>query len=207
MIPLSACGDASSTAAEVAPASNTARVLFMECTDLEFVVEIKQHDAWLFLPDYSGPLPQVPSASGSKYEGDNIVFWMKGDQASLDYGANRYTNCRNNPARAVWEGAKLRGVDFRAVGNEPGWILEITGDSLYLQTDYGNTSYRFSGASQTDDEAAQQTVFQASRGDSRIEVTLANKSCQDSMADISYQTTVTVQLDQRTLHGCGKALH
>ena len=34
--------------------------------------------------------------------------------------------CRNNRAMALWVDGKLRGVDCRAVGNEPGWNLEIS---------------------------------------------------------------------------------
>ena len=38
----------------------------------------------------------------------------------------------------VWHAAKLRGVAFRAIGQEPGWLLEITnGEEILLVTDYG----------------------------------------------------------------------
>lgn len=179
----------------------------MECSDFSFVVEIKGDDAWLFLPDYSGPIPRVSSASGTKYQGNNITFWSKGDEASLDYGKNRYDGCRNNPARAVWEAAKLRGVDFRATGNEPGWVLEISGDSLSLQTNYGENHYQFPSAERTTDTATGQTSYLASNDNTHIEVTLEGKSCQDTMADTVFETSVTIQLDERKLSGCGKALH
>ena len=40
----------------------------------------------------------------------------------------------------VWHQAKLRGVSFRAIGQEPGWLLEITdGSEILLVTDYGQT--------------------------------------------------------------------
>ena len=39
----------------------------------------------------------------------------------------------------VWHAAKLRGVAFRAIGQEPGWLLEITnGEEILLVTDYGS---------------------------------------------------------------------
>ena len=38
----------------------------------------------------------------------------------------------------VWHEAKLRGVLFRAIGQEPGWLLEITdGSEILLVTGYG----------------------------------------------------------------------
>jgi len=42
-------------------------------------------------------------------------------------------NCRNNRAMAICVDAKLRGVDFRAVGNEPGWNLEISAGGARVQ--------------------------------------------------------------------------
>ncbi len=38
-------------------------------------------------------------------------------------------------ARNVWHAAKLRGVAFRAIGQEPGWLLEMTtGEKILLIT-------------------------------------------------------------------------
>lgn len=183
------------------------RVMVMECDGLTFVVEIKEDQAWLFLPDYSGPLPRVSSASGEKYEANNITFWSKGDESMLDYGKHSYRGCRNNREQAVWQEAKLRGIDFRAVGNEPGWVLEIQGENLSLQTDYGKQQYLFELAAMVEDQASATTVYSASSDKHSIEVTLRGESCQDTMADKSYQTTVTIALDDRTLSGCGMALH
>lgn len=211
LAPISACGDEAPPIAEEAPIAEDApshgKVMAMECGDFSFVVEIKGDDAWLFLPDYSGPIPRVTSASGTKYQGNNITFWSEGDEASLDYGKNSYAGCRNNPALAVWEGAKLRGVDFRATGNEPGWVLEIQGDKLSLQTNYGEDHYQFAAAERISDPETKQTSYRASSGDTQIEVTLEGKTCQDTMTDTSFETSVSIQLDERKLSGCGKALH
>lgn len=211
LAPISACGDEAPPIAEEAPIAEDApshgKVMAMECDDFSFVVDIKGDDAWLFLPDYSGPIPRVTSASGTKYQGNNITFWSKGDEASLDYGKNSYAGCRNNPALAVWEGAKLRGVDFRATGNEPGWVLEIQGDKLSLQTNYGENHHEFTAAERISDPETKQTSYRASSGDTQIEVTLEGKTCQDTMADTSFETSVSIQLDERKLSGCGKALH
>ncbi len=194
------------------PASTAAQqqqgtVLAIECEDLDFVVEIMEQRAWLFLPEFSGSIPQVASASGNKYEGNNITFWMKGQDAILNYGKQSYEGCRNNPQRAVWEAAKLRGVDFMAKGNEPGWSLEITDNTLVLVSDYGNKQYRIDNAQRKTDEQARTTVYQGSDGETDISVTLELKPCSDTMVDSSYETTVTAQVGEQTLRGCGSALH
>lgn len=39
----------------------------------------------------------------------------------------------------VWEKAKENGIQFRAVGNEPGWLIEIREDEkVRFVNDYGN---------------------------------------------------------------------
>lgn len=182
-------------------------VLAIQCDDLEFVVEILDQQAWLFLPEFSGSIPQVPSASGNKYEGNNITFWMKGQEAMLNYGKQSYSGCRNNPQRAVWEAAKLRAVDFMAMGNEPGWSLEITDATLALVSDYGNKQYQINNAERQIDEQARTTVYRGTDKETVISVTLEAKPCADTMVDRSYETTVTVQVGEQTLHGCGSALH
>lgn len=182
-------------------------VQVFECAGLTFTVEIKSGEAWIFLPDYSGPLPLVTSASGTKYEANNITFWSVGEEASLDYGKQRYAECRNNRQLAVWEAAKLKGADFRAVGNEPGWVLEITGDSLSLIADSGNSEYAFDGVERQSDETSQATTYRGVAGDDSITVTLQGQTCQDTMADTSYETTVTIELNEQTLRGCGRPLH
>ena len=40
-----------------------------------------------------------------------------------DSGANYW--CRNSPSEAPWQAARLRGIEFRAVGDDPEWSLEI----------------------------------------------------------------------------------
>ena len=72
------------------------------------------------------------------------MFWSKGDEAMLEVGKKRHVHCKNNRAEAIWEDAKLRGVDFRAVGNEPGWHLELTaGEKVVFVGDYGTTRQEF----------------------------------------------------------------
>ncbi len=203
---LISAANAEPPASTVAP-QEQGTVLAIECDDLDFVVEIMEQQAWLFLPEFSGSIPQVPSASGNKYEGNNITFWMKGQDAILNYGKQSYEGCRNNPQRAVWEAAKLRGVDFMAQGNEPGWSLEITDNTLLLVSDYGNEQYRIDNAERQTDEQARTTVYRGTDGETEISVMLELKACSDTMVDSSYETTVTVHLGEQTLRGCGSALH
>lgn len=178
-----------------------ARTLFLECHQADFMVRTGPGELALWLDDTYTVLPQVPSASGSKYEEGGITVWLKGDEALLDAPQLSARGCRNNPQRAIWEDARRRGVSFRGSGNEPGWVLEIHNQQgMTLMTDYGRT--RIHTAMPEAQKTGKQTRYIAGP----LDITLEHKRCTDSMADILYTTTVTVQVNGQTLHGCGNAL-
>lgn len=189
-------------------ADKAVSVLALECGGLDFVAEIREGAAYLFLPDFSGLLPQTESASGVRYEAEGIRFWTQGESAMLDYRGKSYRNCVNNRRKANWETAKLGGVDFRGVGNEPPWILDIQGAELRLLTNYGDTrhTYMVDAKPQTNQQVGW-TRYTATGRQGSIRVLLENKNCTDTMADTEYPSTVTVELENRVLTGCGRALH
>ncbi len=64
-----------------------------------------------------------------------LVAFACGDQRDPEPGEPRFYEWSID---SVWHRAKLRGVAFRAIGQEPGWLLEITnGTEILLVTDYG----------------------------------------------------------------------
>jgi len=180
-----------------------------ECGDeYSFTARIEDDVAWLFLPDETVQLPHVESASGVKFSDGKYLFWSKGEEALLEFDQGNRFNCRNNVARAVWEAAKLDGVDFRAVGNEPGWELRISnGDQIAFVTDYGGTHYEFTAPNPQTDQEARKTQYRIISDSHEMEVILDGRSCQDTMSDETFETTVTVRLDGTEYRGCGKALH
>ena len=108
------------------------------------------------------------------------------------------------PRRAVWERAKLDGADFRAVGNEPGWSLEIiAGDRILLITDYGASRVELPLPEPYVDQTNRRTRWDA--GEFIVEV--MGRPCRDSMSGELFDTEVSVQWQGQTLSGCGRALH
>lgn len=185
--------------------SKPTTVLVMECDGLNFVAEIRPNGAWLFLPGHSALLPQQEAASGTKYQDDKALFWTKGDSATLEYNGKKYSDCKNNRRAAIWEAAKLKGVDFRGLGNEPGWVIEISGNHIDVLADYGSTQIAFDDV--TVNTLEQSTVYQGQQNEHQLTVTLAPGPCMDTMADEEFEVSVTLELDGRQLRGCGKALH
>src|SRR5690625_4577770 len=68
-------------------------------------------------------LPQVRAASGAKYVADATTFWNKGDEAMFEYQGATYALRVVDPLVDPWERAKQVGASFRAIGQEPGWML------------------------------------------------------------------------------------
>ena len=104
----------------------------------------------------------------------------------------------------IWHKAKLRGVAFRAIGQEPGWLLEIkNGEEILVVTNYGQDRNLYPYVDPQEDKAARKTVFQI---DANTRVLIEGMPCSDSMSGENFQSTVTVTLGAQVLEGCGRAL-
>ena len=167
---------------------------------------------YVFIPEPFKPrtvlLSQVEAASGTRYEGDGIMAWTKTDTAMFGIDGVRVPNCRLDRQASVWEAAKLDGVDFRAVGNKPGWVLEIR-ERTKISLRYNNGQFvaEATAISISTNQGARQTVFEAISDSGGLRVTLNGDVCLDSISGEAYETTVLVEVGDTSLPGCGKALH
>jgi putative lipoprotein len=106
----------------------------------------------------------------------------------------------------VWHQAKLRGVSFRAIGQEPGWLLEITtGTEIFLSTDYGQSKIHYQYTDPEVDVEDHRTLYITGDGD--VEILIQGKDCKDTMSGEHFSVTVTVTIKEKKLAGCGRALH
>jgi uncharacterized membrane protein len=188
---------------------STPQTYVYECSDgYGFTARIEEGRAWLFLPNQTVNLPPVHSGSVAEYREGSIMFRIKGDKASLEVGETRHMDCTNNRAKAIWEDAKLRGVDFRARGNEPGWHMEITaGKKILFVGDYGSSKYAFDTPEPLTDEQERTTAYRVQDARHDLSILIQGRPCQDTMSGESFDVTVTVILDGKEYRGCGKALH
>ncbi|WP_308911420.1 MliC family protein [Pseudokordiimonas caeni] len=162
---------------------------------------------WLFLQGETLELPQAEAASGVRYTDNQWTAWAKGRDIMMLKDGNRL-ECTNDARAAVWEHAKLNGVDFRAIGNEPGWLLEISnGDQLHLEADYGATIIDASLPLFAEDPDGLATRYSVETDDHRIDIELVSANCVDAMSGEAFETNVTIMLDGQKLTGCGKPLH
>lgn len=108
-------------------------------------------------------------------------------------------------SRRVWEDARDRGVAFRAVGQEPGWVLEITdGRTIELRTNYGEDEVVLPTPSPATVDGA--ITYHAVTETNDLRVVIRELPCTDTMSGERFSMTVEVLLDGASYKGCGRRL-
>ncbi|KZX60372.1 hypothetical protein A3709_12345 [Halioglobus sp. HI00S01] len=182
-----------------------AQTYVYECTGMDFMTRVGPGEMAIWLEDRYLVLSQVRAASGSKYVEGDVMFWSKGHDVLLEVDGIRYSDCSLNPQRAPWEDARRRGVDFRAVGNEPGWVVEVRdGQNILFKGDYGATVLLFPDPAKS--ATGNGSEYTAQSGKHSLRLTIEDAFCADTMADIEYPTTVQLVVDGRSYAGCGREL-
>jgi len=186
---------------------NTSNVYAYACGDsLQFSAQVTKDSTWLFLPDTTLKTLPVKAGSGAKYEGARYIYWSKGNQAILQGPTGPFLTCKAVPKEKSWAAAKIRGVDFRALGQEPGWILEITkGKQLTYIGNYGKDTLATSVPKPK--ENGERTIYQANTDSHKLEITIAEKPCTDSMSGFQFPKSVGITVDGKKYHGCGRSLN
>jgi putative lipoprotein len=187
-------------------ASETAQTFVFTCTDeYKFVARIEADEAWLFLP--TGTLAAQKAPDGT-YRTTDFSIRLEGQEAQLESQGGRRLSCRNDRRQAIWEHAKLNGADFRTIGNEPGWNLEIRNQSkLVLITGYGSEWHEFDLPESETDTAAKMTRYEIVENGKHLLLTITGEPCRDTMSGEAFASKVEIVLNGNPLHGCGRALH
>jgi uncharacterized membrane protein len=124
------------------------------------------------------------------------------DMGAADRGAADPCDAEEND---VWAAACRRGVTFRAMGQEPGWLLEIGRDRhMLLSTDYGEN--RVEAMLDAPARQGQQLTYSVRTDAGPVTITIAEETCTDIMSGEAFPTAVTVTVAGRRLDGCGRPL-
>jgi putative lipoprotein len=105
-----------------------------------------------------------------------------------------------------WATARAAGVDFRAVGQEPGWMLDIyTRGPMVLEWSYGEHRIALP---LTEAQAADEGVtrYETRTEEHQVAITIRRAPCQDVMSGEAYPARVEVTVNGETLTGCGKSV-
>lgn len=184
----------------------TDNVFVYDCADtLQFTAYVTEDSTWLFLSDTTLKVLPVSSGSGARYEGNAYLFWSKDEEAILQKPQGSFMICQTLPQEKSWKAAKLRGVDFRALGQEPGWHLEIkNGEQIRYIGNYGQDTVTTAFPDPQKEE--QEMVYRAETENYELEVEISDELCTDSMSGFEFPFTVSVTLDGKSLKGCGRDL-
>jgi membrane-bound inhibitor of C-type lysozyme/uncharacterized membrane protein len=202
---LSACSGPSPSPGAGMAFVKTGQILVYECGDYDFVIYSGAGKMALYTPRDQRVLPQVAAASGAKYTDTEVTFWSHGDEATLNLGYRKYTQCKLNRRRIPWEEARRRGVDFRAIGQEPGWYLEIAHErQILFVAAYGGQRVLFP----TPEPAVEGEweTYEAADASHQLRVAISLQHCTDIMSGEVFDSRVQVTLDGKRYEGCGAAL-
>lgn len=105
-----------------------------------------------------------------------------------------------------WDGARAAGVDFRAVGQEPGWMIDVyTQSRIVALLDYGEMLIELPRTEPTYPVEGS-TRYETQGGGHTLSITIRRFPCEDVMSGEAYPSTVEVVIDGRTLNGCGRSV-
>jgi uncharacterized lipoprotein YbaY/uncharacterized membrane protein len=195
-------------AAPPAPVADLARSRW-NCAGMEFEATFDTigERVDLALPEGTLSLPQATSASGARYaDHRGNEFWTKGNTATLRRAGADPLDCTRTDAPSPWDEAKSRGVHFRAVGNEPGWLVEVgAGETprLQAQLDYGERRLDIPNVQMLSGLLGYAGTIADGTG---VRLVLERETCNDGMSDATYPVSARFEVGDRTYRGCGRFL-
>lgn len=203
-----ATATAPTPAADEVPAG-VLRAYVWHCADGQTLVMrnlVREKAIAIDFHDGTRRLDQTVSASGARYADSVVVFWTKGGTATLERQGTPPVQCEERRADSLREDARARGVVYRALGNEPGWVLEVgPGNRLNWTTNFGQDRFDFEQSqSATAPDGA--TIYTAQQGDVSIRVSIKAERCVDD-GEVEFDHVVTVESGGQTLRGCGTRLN
>ena len=108
------------------------------------------------------------------------------------------------PGDAVEEAATPDGLEllvFLARGNEPFWNVRIYPDRLRYSA-LGEDPIEFLAPDHLSEPGRGRWTWSAEGDSGAFSVTIEHRPCDDTMADVSYDYTASVRIDDRVVEGC-----
>ena len=184
-----------------------ARSLVLACEGrAPFAVRPLEANLQLELPLETRVLRRAVAASGERYADATTEVWLKGDGALLrDEAGGVQRSCRVREAMDPWMQAALRDVTFRAIGQEPGWLVEVVPARwIRVLADYGQVQHLFPPSAPVASGEAER--YEATLGEHRFSMVVVRRACEDGMSGERSPFTVEIVLDGESFRGCGRDL-
>jgi uncharacterized membrane protein len=144
---------------------------------------------------------QHPAGTPSQESPDGAPAPVSPD-ATAGAGAGERDVC-SIETNEVWADACRRGVTFRAIGQEPGWLLEIDGErGMLLSLDYGET--RIEARLPAPQRHGQQLRYSVRTDAGQVDIAITEAACRDIMSGEAFPTAVSVTVAGWQHDGCGR---
>ncbi len=152
-------------------------------------------------------LQEQVSASGARYvavDDPGTQFWNKGRMATLELRGKRYPECVQVDDDSARNAAPAAGA-YRAVGNEPGWRLDLDERTMRFTTQDGRA---LAGARPAAETSAAGIRPAFARYSTRLDgepvvATVYEELCADAMSGMPHPNRVVVKVGGTEYRGCG----
>ena len=104
-----------------------------------------------------------------------------------------------------WEDARRRGIEFRAVGQEPGWLLEID-EQDEVRFVYDNGERDMTVDARPPIVLDDMITYELRDEERSLTILIRPRPCTDVMSGAAYPMTVTVTFAEMQYRGCGRPL-
>jgi uncharacterized lipoprotein YbaY len=158
----------------------------------------------------------------SLYDANHALMFVTDTSVPVRPGSNQPVSFRmvratdaatlgaNANGASPWDAARARGVGFRAVGNEPGWNVEVdkgAAPPMRATLDYGQRQLQVAHTQPFSDPASGTVGFRGNTDDgTRVELTIHRGQCQDDMSGESFDASAELAVGAQRYKGCGRFL-
>jgi heat shock protein HslJ/membrane-bound inhibitor of C-type lysozyme len=169
--------------------------IFYRCGDTPVVFNGPDGHAQMNVAGESFDLKPVVSASGARYTAvDDTAtgFWSKGARALVTVRGRELPECL---------ALREPELPFTARGQEPGWMIRIDADTIFLNADFGALQLRMPKTEPL--STAEGFVYRTAAEDRRFAVAIRPEICADVATGMPHPFRVRYELDGETREGCG----
>lgn len=182
------------------------KIYALDCGNQRTLI-LRTDDEFAYIPSEDfATLPRAEAGEDETgaFELGGARVLLNGDRAIVSLASGERLECTNNPERANWEDARLRGVTFRGVGSQPTFLVEIDNNNVNVITEGGDNRLVFTRPAP--DVTEGRTLYHGSANQKNVTVTIKDEPCVDPLTKQELSSSVRVDVDSTTYEGCGRNL-
>lgn len=155
---------------------------------------------------FSGRMLRLDNDGNGYSDAAGNRFRSEGEQAWLTLAGTPERRCARSERASPWNEAAARGVGFRAVGNEPGWFVEVDmgeAPALRATLDYGERTVQVQRAG----ALSEGTGYRGKTTDGTpVELSIRHDECHDGMSGEQFEASAQLKVGDKQYQGCGAFL-